>query len=119
VAASPQEPDADQEGIFGQEQLSLLRAMERGFHFFGGVPRVLRVDNLKAAVARACLYDPDLSQVFEAFAKHWGFIPLPSRPYHPEENGIAENSGGYVKKNALKDRRFDSLEAHNPAIPIV
>jgi hypothetical protein len=49
VAASPQEPDADQEGIFGQEQLSLLRAMERGFHFFGGVPRVLRVDNLKAA----------------------------------------------------------------------
>jgi len=102
-----------QEGLFGQEQLSLLRAMERGFSFFGGVPRVIRVDNMKAAVARACLFDPDLSQVFEAFAKHWGFIPLPSRPYHPEENGIAENSGGYVKNNALKDRRFDSLEEHN------
>jgi transposase len=101
------------EALFSQDQMGLLRAMERAFAFFGGVPRVIRVDNFKAAVARACLYDPDLSQVFEAFAKHWGFIPLPSRPYHPQENGIAENSGGYVKSNALKGRRFDSLEAHN------
>jgi hypothetical protein len=38
-------------------------------------------------------------------------VPLPSRPRHPEENGVAERSGGYVKSNALKGRRFDSLEA--------
>ena len=36
---------------------------------------------------------------------------MPSRPRHPEENGVAERSGGYVKSNALKGRRFDSLEA--------
>jgi Integrase core domain len=76
-----------------------------------GVPKVIRHDNLKAAVVRACLYDPDVSEVYAAFAEHWGFVPLPSRPRHPQENGIAERSGGYVKSNALKGRRFDSLEA--------
>ena len=31
----------------------------------------------------------------------------------PQENGKQERSGGYVKSNALKGRRFDSLDAHN------
>jgi hypothetical protein len=72
---------------------------------------VIRHDNLKAAVVRACPYDPDVSEVYAAFAQHWGFVPLPSRPRHPQENGVAERSGGYVKSNALKGRRFDSLQA--------
>ena len=63
---------------------------------------VIHNDNLKAAVVRACLYDPDVSEVYAAFAQHWGFVPLPSRPRHPQENGVAERSGGYVKSNALK-----------------
>ena len=41
-------------------------------------------------------------------------MPLPSRPRHPEENGVQERSGGYVKDNALKGRRFqDWLEELN------
>ena len=98
------------EPMWTQDRRRFLRAHEHAFTFFGGVPKVVRHDNLKAAVVRACLYDPDVSEVYTAFATHWGFVPLPSRPYHPEENGIAENSGGYVKHNALKGRRFDSLE---------
>ena len=73
----------------------------------------VRHDNLKAAVVRACFYDPDSHEVYLAFAKHWGFTPLPTRPRHPQENGKQERSGGYVKDNALEGRRFDSLEAHN------
>ena len=102
-----------EEALWTQERAGFLRVIERAFLDFGGVPQVLRHDNLKAAVIRACLYDPDLSEVYEAFARHWGFTPLPARPRHPEEDGIAENSGGYVKDNALKGRRFDSLEELN------
>jgi hypothetical protein len=51
--------------------------------------------------------------VYLAFAAHWGFTPLPTQPRHPQENGKQERSGGYVKTNALKGRRFDSLEAQN------
>jgi transposase len=99
-----------EEPIWGQDLTSFIKAHERSFYSFGGVPQTIRHDNLKAAVVRACLYDPDISQLYAAFARHWGFVPLPSRPRHPQEQGIAERSGGYVKDNALKGRRFDSLE---------
>jgi transposase len=96
--------------LWRQEQVPFMRAQENAFLDWGGVPRVVRLDNLKAGVARACLYDPDISELYAAFAKHWGFIPLPCRPRHPEEEGVVERGGNYLKDNALKGRRFDSLE---------
>jgi len=80
---------------------------------FGGVPEVVRYDNLKAAIVRACLYDPDCLRTLRCFCPSLWFIPLPSRPRHPQENGVAERSGGYVKDNALKGKRFDSLDDLN------
>jgi hypothetical protein len=77
------------------------------------MPRVVRLDNMKVAVLRASLYDPDLSERYEAFAAHYGFIALPSRPHHPEEQGVEERAGGYVKPNALKGRRFQNLDEMN------
>ena len=102
-----------EEAAWDQRIETFLRLHEHAFHDLGGVPVVIRHDNLKAAVVRACLYDPDSHEVYQAFAAHWGFTPLPSQPRHPQENGKQERSGGYVKDNALKGRRFDSLEAQN------
>jgi transposase len=99
-----------EEPMWRQQQLPFMRAQENAFLDWGGVPRVVRLDNLKAGVARACLYDPDISELYAAFAKHWGFIPLPCRPHHPQEEGVVERGGNYLKDNALKGRRFDSLE---------
>lgn len=31
--------------------------------------------------------------MYLAFAKHWGFAPLPTRPRHPQENGKQERTG--------------------------
>ena len=102
-----------EECAWDQRVETFLRLHEHAFRELGGVPAVVRHDNLKAAVVRACLYDPDVSELYGAFAAHWGFTPLPSQPRHPQENGKQERSGGYVKDNALKGRRFDSLEAQN------
>jgi len=102
-----------EEALTDRKQLSFLRAHEHAFTEFGGVPRVVRMDNTKTAVVRACLYDPDLHEIYEAFAKHWGFTPLPSRPRHPQEQGVQERGGGYVNDNALKGRSFEGLGAMN------
>jgi transposase len=102
-----------EEAAWGQPLETFLRLHEHAFQDFGGVPKVIRHDNLKAAVVRACFYDPDSHDVYLAFARHWGFTPLPTQPRHPQENGKQERSGGYVKGNALKGRRFDSLAAQN------
>ena len=102
-----------EEAVWDQKLETFLRLHERAFRDLGGVPTVVRSDNLKAAVVRACLFDPDSQDVYLAFAAHWGFTPLPTQPRRPEENGKQERSGGYVKDNALKGRRFDSLDAQN------
>ena len=102
-----------EEAVWDQKLDTFLRLHERAFNDLGGVPRVIRHDNLKAAVVRACLFDPDVNPVYAAFAEHWGFTPLPTRPRNPRENGKQERSGGYVKDNALKGRRFDSLAKQN------
>jgi transposase len=102
-----------EEAVWDQKLATFLRLHEKAFSDLGGVPRVVRHDNLKAAVVRACLYDPDVQPVYAAFAEHHGFTPLPTRPRNPQENGKQERSGGYVKDNALKGRRFSSLEELN------
>jgi transposase len=102
-----------EEAVWDQRLETFLRLHEHAFRDMGGVPKVIRHDNLKAAVVRACFFDPDSHEVYLAFAQHWGFTPLPTQPRHPQENGKQERSGGYVKSNALKGRRFDSLDAHN------
>lgn len=102
-----------EEVVWDQKLETFFRLHERAFRDFGGVPRVIRHDNLKAAVVRACLYDPDSHDVYLAFAAHWGFTSLPTQPRRPQENGKEERSGGYVKSNALKGRRFESLAAQN------
>ena len=102
-----------EESVWDQKLETFLRLHERAFQDLGGVPRVIRHDNLKAAVVRACLFDPDSNPVYAAFAEHWGFTPLPTRPRNPQENGKQERSGGYVKDNALKGRRFNSVGEQN------
>jgi transposase len=102
-----------EEAVWDQKLETFLRLHENAFHDLGGVTRIVRLDNLKAGVARASLFDPDIQAVYEAFAKHWGFTPLPIRPRTPQHNGKQERAGGYVKDNALKGHRFDSLEEKN------
>ena len=102
-----------EEAVWDQKTETFLALHENAFRNLGGVPRVVRHDNMKAAVVRACFYDPDINPVWEAFAKHWGFTALPTLPRNPKENGKQERSGGYVKSNALKGRRFSSLEELN------
>jgi len=102
-----------EEAVWDQKLETFLGLHENAFRDFGGVPLVVRHDNLKSAVVRACLFDPDVNPVYTAFARHCGFTSLPTRPRNPRENGKQERSGGYVKGNALKGHRFNSLEECN------
>src|SRR5215207_8005432 len=61
-----------EEAVWDQKLETFLRLHERAFRDLGGVPLVVRHDNLKAAVVRACFFDPDSHQVYLAFAQHWG-----------------------------------------------
>lgn len=92
---------------------AFLMCLENAFHHFGGVPRTVILDNLKAAVAKADWFDPELNPKIEAFAQHYGTVILPTKPRTPRHKGKVERSVDYVQENALKGRSFPCLEDEN------
>jgi transposase len=97
------------EPIWRQTTEGFIRALENAFREFGGVPARLVIDNLKAAVKDADWFDPDLNPKVAEFARHYGTVILPTRPYTPRHKGKVESGVKYVKNNALKGRTFSSL----------
>jgi transposase len=90
-----------------------LRCIENAFWFFGGVPRTLVPDNLKAAVLNADWFDPELNPKIVAFCEHYGTVLLPTRPRTPRHKGKIERGVGYAQSNAVKGRTFTSLAEQN------
>ncbi|HVA50004.1 MAG TPA: IS21 family transposase [Pirellulales bacterium] len=99
------------EVTFSQKTDDFLRALENGFRHFGGVPKTLVIDNLKAAVAHPDWFDPELTPKVQSFCQHYGTVILPTRPYTPRHKGKVESGVKYVKNNALKGCTFDNLRA--------
>jgi transposase len=93
-----------------------LRALENAFRAFGGVPRTLVVDNLKAAVTRADWYDPEIHPKLRDFCRHYSCIVLPTRPYTPRHKGKVEAGVKYLRRNALAGKRFASLRQENESL---
>ena len=101
------------EVTFTQETECFLRSIENAFRHFGGVPETVVIDNLKAGVIKACVYDPELNPKLRDFATHYGTCILPSRVRTPRHKGKVERQVGYAQDNALKGRTFASLAEQN------
>lgn len=101
------------EAVYRQTTEDFIRALENAFWHFGGVPRTLVVDNLKAAVIKADWFDPDLNPKIRDFCRHYGTVILPTKPRMPRHKGKIEGGVKYVQSNALKGRTFASLADEN------
>ena len=101
------------EAVFRQNTESFIRALENAFRHFGGTPKTLVIDNLRAAVQKADWYEPELHPKLRSFCEYYETVVLPTRPYTPRHKGKVESGVKYVKRNALKKRRFTSLEDEN------
>jgi len=101
------------EVVYRQTTDDFLRCIEDAFRHFGGVPRRLILDNLRAAVKQADWFDPELNPKVRSFGDHYGTVFWPTRPYTPRHKGKVEKGVDYVQDNALKGRRFASLEEEN------
>jgi transposase len=101
------------EAVYRQTTEDFIRCIENAFWHFGGVPKVLVIDNLKAAVQQADWYDPDLNPKVQSFCEHYGVVILPTKPRTPRHKGKIESGVGYVQGNGLKGHRFTSLTTEN------
>ena len=100
-----------------ERQADWFEGMEGAFLRFGGVPAEVLFDNPKALVEHhdAATREVRFNGRLHAFARYWGFAPRACAPYRARTKGKDERGVGYVKKNAIAGRRFESwvaLEAH-------
>lgn len=94
------------EFVFDQTVTTWLEAHRHAFEFFGGVPQRIKLDNLKAAIIRACVDDPQVQRAYRECAEHYGFLISPCRVATPQHKGKVENGVRYVKRNFLAGRDF-------------
>jgi transposase len=97
-------------------QQAFLEAHEQAFHYFGGVFRLLRYDNLKSAVNRILRgHRREETTRFIAFRSHWRFASDFCTPAQPHEKGGIEGEAGYFRRNhwvpVPQARDLDELNA--------
>jgi transposase len=101
------------EATFRQTTEDFIGCLENALASFGGLPKVLVIDNLRAAVKHPDWFDPELVPKLRSFCQHYGVVILPTKPYTPRHKGKVEAGVKYVQNNALKARKFGSLQEQN------
>jgi transposase len=87
--------------VFDQKVATWIALHKRTFEYFGGVPKRVIPDNLKAAVLKVLVHDPILGEAYRRMALYYGFLVSPTIPYHPWLKGKVENGVHYVKRNFI------------------
>jgi len=104
------------EFTLSQRKAEFYRCLVNALTFFGGSPRSLIFDNLKAAVlngsGRSACYHPE----FLALCGYFCLQPVACARRDPESKGVVEGGVRYVKHNALAGRadelqRFEDYQA--------
>jgi transposase len=99
--------------VFDQKVPTWIALHRRAFEAWGGVPKRIVVDNLKAAVVRALVHDPVLGEAYRRMAQHYGFVISPTRPATPQHKGKVENGIRYVQRNFMAGQEFADIHAAN------
>lgn len=94
--------------VYDQKVETFIAAHINAFEAFGGVPKYVRIDNLKSAILKASFYEPLYQQAYKDFARYYGFSPLSCRIARPNDKGKVESGIKFVKGNFFKGRTFAS-----------
>lgn len=89
-----------------QKLTTLTRELKRAFEYFAGVPKRLKVDNMKTAILKNQHYDLEYNQDFLEFCAYYQTVVAPCTPYHPEQKGKVESAIKYMQNNFLSGRKF-------------
>jgi transposase len=80
------------------DQLSWHHAHNEALRRLGGVPAVLRIDNLKTGVARGAGPWGEINDAYRAYARAVGFHVDPCLPRSPEDKGKVESRIGKLQQ---------------------
>jgi transposase len=92
------------EFCLSERKAEFYRCLVHALKFFGGSPRQIIFDNLKAAVLNGSGRTAYLHPDFLALCGHFYLQPIACARRDPESKGIVEAKVRYVKSNALRGR---------------
>ncbi len=100
ILAFPHSNKAYVQLVPSQNQECLLAGMKRIFEYIGGVPTVIRFDNMTTAVAAIQSgHERKLTDGFIRFSLHYRFRYEFCNPAAGNEKGSVENKVGYIRRN--------------------
>ena len=86
------------EYVFSQDEQSFVQSHVRMFNFFGGVPKVIYLDNLKTGVIKPDLYNPIINKAYAELAEHYECFLNPCRVATPKDKPIVERDVQTVRE---------------------
>jgi transposase len=104
--------------VFDQKVATWIACHRHAFESFGGAPRRVVIDNLKAAVIQASLHDPVLGEAYRRMAQHYGFVISPNRPRTPEHKGKVESGVHYLQRNFMAGAQFANILVANERLGV-
>jgi transposase len=104
------------EFVFDQTVETWLRLHRNAFAYFGGVPRRIVLDNLKAAIIKASVEDPEVQRSYRDLAEHYDFLIAPCRPRTPEHKGKVESGVHYVQRNFMAVHAPEDIPQANEGV---
>jgi transposase len=99
--------------VFDQKVETWVELHVRAFEWFDGVVKRVILDNLKAGIVKAVLYDSEAQRSYRELAEHYGFLISPCRPRTPRHKGKVESGVRFVRRNGLAGRLFSDIHAGN------
>ena len=95
---------------FTQDAGTVIEGCEASWAYFGGIAKVLIVDNMTPAVDKPDRYAPKINKLFLEYSQYRGFIIDPTNIGHARGKPIVERAVPYVRKNFFAGENFISLE---------
>src|SRR5262249_18152371 len=92
--------------VYDQKVETFIGCHMQAFSYLGGVPKCIKIDNLKAAILEANFYEPIYQRLYKAFSEQYGFQSIPCRVYRPNDKGKVDAGIKYVKINFFAGRTF-------------
>lgn len=119
VAVMPHSQHTFAIALPSQSTADFVHGLNEALRYFGGLPKVILSDNLKAFVIRADRYEPDFNDVCVQLASHYQLDLQATRVASPKDKASVEGAVriGYSRLYApLRDRTFYSIEEINSAL---
>lgn len=99
--------------FYSQGMREFLQGFVEAFEFFGGIPRKILLDNLKAGVSDRVAQFINYNEQFLSLSKHYCFEPIAVGVRKGNEKGRVERSIQYVRSNFFSGREFENIEKLN------